>query len=71
MTDGSYKKVNAGGSATANYQKVWSATGHSAIVVKISGKQIVKTKMGGSPIYTNYLIDEFSGMSYSVYDRVC
>lgn len=70
VSDGSYRKVQAGGHATREYQKVYQSTGHSAIVVNIKGDQIVRTKRSGSPIYEAYLSKDF-GSQYEIYDLVC
>lgn len=69
-TDGSYKKVNSGGRATANHQKVTTA-GHSAVVVDYTKQnQRIRTKQGGSPVYECDLTVDFSG-KYTIYQQVC
>lgn len=72
ITDGSYRAV-AKGNLPQKYQKIINDKGdHSGIVIGRgnTGKAIIETKTGGSPVYQNDIGDEFGSTSeYTVYER--
>ena len=72
ITDGSYRAV-AKGNLPQKYQKIINNKGdHSGIVIGRgnTGKAIIETKTGGSPVYQNDIGDEFGSTSeYTVYER--